>query len=491
MPEIAEPVKGVEEPFGRGDFAAAAAAAAAAIAASGSTRTSDGQHDLERDRSRDTQPELEKQIRVDEHPESGPHRSIFGPFHDDKQDKQRHRDFEVYDSAPMSVPALAENIQQDDSPRENVMRFKGDTEANRDSAVHLTDSPLISHEQFHDNVRDSGYVPSPTIPHVATLEGPREKFLNVQRPPRQLTPTSSAEDVRTRSVTPRQHPTTDEHKHMQVDVEADPSYDVHVSRGQSSAHYVKREHQFPLPHMDYEEEPIRTFTPERIHRHPSPVDSTTKDRSSNVLFDSSPSNRAFATPEHEVRSLHRHSSGLHRTASIHGHPSHGGSHEGSLHQAYRDQSPPRDITSPVYSQRPNLARDSYGVSISPPKTPLGTIKEGQPRDDMSRDVNAKSQTKSQPPSTTSRSRRNRPEPIEPSSSTYDPVNDKGKGRARDMAGVYVSFAHSTLSHFSSTDLLVFPRMDWVKLQDPHFLQRDLQVYDKDEVFSRYKTFSRD
>lgn len=127
---------------------------------------------------------------------------------------------------------------------------------------------------------------------------------------------------------------------------------------------------------------------------PVTVESTSKDRSSSLLFDSSPSTRLEPTPDttrrtssSPIRLQHQTSSGsLHRTQSIHGH--HSKHDSGSLHRTksihghhtgaarswqLEDELTP---TKRASSQSPQpLLRSDNLEGLSPPRTPLDPIKE--------------------------------------------------------------------------------------------------------------------
>lgn len=127
---------------------------------------------------------------------------------------------------------------------------------------------------------------------------------------------------------------------------------------------------------------------------PTSVESTSKDRSSSLLFDSSPSTRLDPTPDttrrtssSPIRLQHQTSSGsLHRTQSIHGH--HSENAGGSLHRTksihghhigtergrqLEDELTPTKRAS-SRSPQPLLHPDNL-EGLSPPRTPLDPIKE--------------------------------------------------------------------------------------------------------------------
>ncbi|OAP56582.1 hypothetical protein AYL99_08694 [Fonsecaea erecta] len=141
-----------------------------------------------------------------------------------------------------------------------------DAETNRDSGVQF-ESPTLSSELFVYH-RDSGYVQSPTVQH-GEFSTTKDSNTDINlRPPRPQSPTSSTEDV-SKAMTSKQH--------------------VH--------------------------HPASLETP---RRKPSPVESTSKDRSS-VLFHSSPAMPSPLKTDIRSRSPQAMSSPLRRSPSIHGH----------------------------------------------------------------------------------------------------------------------------------------------------------------------------
>ncbi|EXJ75511.1 uncharacterized protein A1O5_00017 [Cladophialophora psammophila CBS 110553] len=139
-------------------------------------------------------------------------------------------------------------------------------DSNRDSGVQF-ESPILSTGQFTSQ-RDSGFVPSPGVQH-GDFGDPRNNNTEMNlRPPRPQSPTSSTEDV-SKVVTSRKN----------ID------------------------------------QPASLETP---RRKPSPVESTSKDRSS-VLFNSSPAMPSSLNTDVYTRSPQPVASPLRRSPSIHGH----------------------------------------------------------------------------------------------------------------------------------------------------------------------------
>ncbi|ETI22903.1 hypothetical protein G647_04697 [Cladophialophora carrionii CBS 160.54] len=139
-------------------------------------------------------------------------------------------------------------------------------ESNRDSGVQF-DSPVLATDHF-SSIRDSGFIPSPAIAHVE-FGGARDESSGMKlRPPRPQSPTSSTEDVSK-----------------------------------------------PQPSRTRHEESATLETP---RRKPSPVESTSKDRTS-VLFNSSPAVPSPLITTGIARSPEHSQSPLRRSPSIHGH----------------------------------------------------------------------------------------------------------------------------------------------------------------------------
>ena len=239
----------------------------------------------------------------------------------------------------------AENTHQDErSPRAlprledkptwsfNNLADSAKITADRDSGIQF-ESPVTGTEPFHRSVRDSGYAASPSV-----AQG--HDHIHLQRPPRPSSPTSSAEDV-----------------------------NVNTRRRQS-------------PSVEGAQE---------SERQPSPVTSTSKDRSSK-LFHSSPSAQREVEPQVaplDTAHLAGQSTELHRSPSIHGHGS-----QGRLRSVSPGVSPLRHdrdqevhAPAPMYEAHQQPHRSIFGPFrteeehdrgvLSPPTTPppLQTIHE--------------------------------------------------------------------------------------------------------------------
>ena len=159
--------------------------------------------------------------------------------------------------------------------------------ANRDSALHMPESPMpAEHTTHRASVRDSGYQGYDDSPFLAQ-ESPRSPFdETTRRRPRHRSHSP-------RSPMDREHP-------LQVSVETDPDYDVSITSPRGIA--SQQEHgQEPgdLPRLPERAQDYPSPAKSHIEREPSPVDSMTKDRSA-ALFDSSPSIRDKPQP-HDSR----------------------------------------------------------------------------------------------------------------------------------------------------------------------------------------------
>ena len=193
---------------------------------------------------------------------------------------------------------------------------------NRDSAVHFSDSPTIPQSTpYYQNVRDSGYHGTEASPTFALdpelVVSDREKPM---RPSFGETFTSgtdhdnlmiSRDDDDVFTGTNRSSTAEISENPLNISIEVDPDYDVAISRPLSKRGRPRsspgteggnversiRSKEFDH-HLKELESPVRSLAG---LRQPSPVDSTSKDRSS-VLFQSSPStreDRATHVSEHQ------------------------------------------------------------------------------------------------------------------------------------------------------------------------------------------------
>ena len=181
---------------------------------------------------------------------------------------------------------------------------------NRDSAIQVAESPIPgAKSSLHNSIRDSGYQgtdASPTLQEILAL--PRQnRFSNDSASREAEHDILSAHDYETNTIDQSHQTATQFHENshnpLNISIEVDPAYDVSISRPvqeqearREASQGRNRELEVELPasnsehHEQYElindASPVRRYD----HRQPSPVDSTTRDRSS-VLFQSSPSTR--------------------------------------------------------------------------------------------------------------------------------------------------------------------------------------------------------
>ena len=233
------------------------------------------------------------------------------------------------------------------------------SERNRDSGIQFSEQAIAPEDPSRAIFRDSGYIPSPiTRPGWDETSNHSES----ERPPRPLTPTSSSEDLGKRSGRPSKRT-------------SNPDFTPGLARGTGSDQDVGRS-EAELSAAEIEP-----------HREPSPVDSTTKDRSS-ALFNSPPSN-LFEQYESEPPSDTRHPwspSGTHQsppprpiietTSDARDQPASFANHldnqsTGMHHpRDLRPEEPYQSVFGP-----PASSHDVVERALSPPRTPLQTIPE--------------------------------------------------------------------------------------------------------------------
>ena len=182
-----------------------------------------------------------------------------------------------------------------------------DKSAYRDSGVHVVDSPvLLEASPVHHSVRDSGYQgteESPTIGvdfqgHEQETDKPEARSSN-DGDPRQVpygTVPSHITEAYITSNTNRSSMAESSENPLNISIEVDPAYDVSISRPERGRSQTRRKSIVQAENNENERhgEEQHLSTPPELPsgspRQPSPVDSTTKDRSS-ILFQSSPSTR--------------------------------------------------------------------------------------------------------------------------------------------------------------------------------------------------------
>ncbi|KAM0794554.1 hypothetical protein BDR22DRAFT_686817 [Usnea florida] len=167
----------------------------------------------------------------------------------------------------------------------------------RDSAIHVFDSPVVSEEiPYHRAARDSGYPDTETSPKFDDEPGKLEEPADLNRP------LDSDESIK-HWQHPRSHgPETDERQRsisrdpLEISREASSYYDVSVPRPKEKQNRSRRKSEAAYDSDDSADSGFDIQRRRRRQamaaepREPSPVSSTTKDRSS-ALFDSSPSAR--------------------------------------------------------------------------------------------------------------------------------------------------------------------------------------------------------
>ena len=175
------------------------------------------------------------------------------------EDEQIHHEPQDMSDHEFQAPSAARALHE----------FRETHPAYRDSAVHM-DSPVVDDHSYHqESVRDSGFQDGQAQPPYDSHD--------------------TAPHKRNRS--------------LDVSVEVDPSYDVTIS-GPGYAHatvgHLPEDSALDLPAHKYTEQ--LSSRPTVLEREPSPIDSTTKDRSAS-LFGSSPSTRDDVQQHHTHRSI--------------------------------------------------------------------------------------------------------------------------------------------------------------------------------------------
>ncbi|KAL9614824.1 MAG: hypothetical protein Q9167_000734 [Letrouitia subvulpina] len=208
---------------------------------------------------------------------------------------QQHR-------TPPPIPesaSYAYSIQEGSVPTEDQRSSKS---VNRDSAVHVADSPRYAEKSpTHRYVRDSGY-PETEASMLSDFEP--EPSTGVQNQRLEAVPQSEDYAINPQIRTPRHaDPAQADRFEDSIGVHQDPDYsNLKGGRGRrysspSSLRETTRNDDFL--HEDRVDKPARShereFSEHNI-REPSPVSSTSKDRSS-VLFHSSPSTREITGKE--------------------------------------------------------------------------------------------------------------------------------------------------------------------------------------------------
>ena len=167
----------------------------------------------------------------------------------------------------------------------------------RDSAIHVSNSPVVSEEiPYHRTVRDSGYPDTEASPIFDDEPERLEEPAGLDRP------LDSDESVGHLQHRHNYGPETDERQRstsrdpLEISIEASADYNVSVSRPKERQNRSRRKSEAAYDSDDSADSGFDIQRRRRRQamaaepREPSPVSSTTKDRSS-ALFDSSPSAR--------------------------------------------------------------------------------------------------------------------------------------------------------------------------------------------------------
>ena len=213
------------------------------------------------------------------------------------ESKNAVREWQHHQATPPQSPPAAKYEAIADHPVVGDLGQSSETPQYRDSAIYVSGSPMVSEETpYHRAVRDSGYPDTEASPVVDNkLETPDD--------PTDLE-SGVAADARFGHVQHRHSPAheTDERRRStsrnphKMYVEADSDYDVSASRPKEER---KRSRRRSEAAYDSDDSADSGFDIQRRRRRqamageprePSPVSSTTKNRSS-ALFDSSPSAR--------------------------------------------------------------------------------------------------------------------------------------------------------------------------------------------------------
>ncbi len=295
-------------------------------------------------------------------------------------------DMDISDFEPSK--SLSEGLQSSDHDSKPVQ--------NRDSALHVADSPMLSSAIPARNVvRDSGFHDAGGSPVVRqSLEGsPPSRAITPQagHSARQVSPhtqfRTSSTPIREESSASLNtlHPSatntsSSDECGLNISVEVDPSYELSVSRHhqphpeQQSSNESDRSLGFQLQPQDSisdstpSEQPRgRRITPARSMEdfpQPSPVESTTRDRDS-MLFDSSP---AFPEQTHQhAEGIIAHSPAGHGKHDAHGEIYSGPEREEPASRKKRERSSSRDKSSLApQEQQPSLFGGPLGVNSDRP-----------------------------------------------------------------------------------------------------------------------------
>ena len=280
-----------------------------------------------------------------------------------------------------------------------------DVTANRDSAIHVSNStPTQELAPFHQSLRDSGYQGtevSPTFPDIEQNTVRREARMSddfiTQGEPRRSTPNRDSSSTMFGDTNRSSMSMDDSAENpLNISIEVDPAYKVSVfkpehrhkhERTSSTIQYDASDSELPRHAQGHHER----YSPTSTERQPSPIDSTTKARSSE-LFQSSPSTREDLVANHS------------REASAADYASRYGQNDERSRVVNVPSSPtrlpvhtepllPNDVAT-THERGPSLFGGPIGINsdiqsiLSPPHTPpsstrrqLNTIDEHRPMDE--------------------------------------------------------------------------------------------------------------
>ena len=237
---------------------------------------------------------IDREVAVEE----GEHRQIL-------ESGSAKRTWQYHEATPPRSPPSASYEAVAGHPVVGILGNTSATSQYRDSAIYVSGSPMISEEiPFHRAVRDSGYPDteaSPTNDNEPT-------YPDAQTDLERGVTTGDNFDV------PHESQRSLSRNPLEISVEADSDYDVSVTRPRERR---KRSRRRSGIGYDSDESADSGFDGQRRRRRqaiaaeprkPSPVSSTTKDRSS-ALFDSSPSAKdevAVKPHDQDVSDISRH-----------------------------------------------------------------------------------------------------------------------------------------------------------------------------------------
>ena len=222
-------------------------------------------------------------------------------YHEYHNKGENAKESQIYEThVPAQEPPAIESLSGYGQPSSNHDHKE---RINRDSAIHFSDSPTLPQSvPYHRNVRDSGYQGTEASP---MFEADPDLIEETQ----DILPSSYEDNVI--SEIDRSSMASTAGNPLKISIEADQVYDISITKppnapgrskslsatsGDMKRSTIREDsiHQYPEPNPHFQHSDNL--------RQPSPVDSTTKDRSS-VLFQSSPSTREDAIHISEDRGI--------------------------------------------------------------------------------------------------------------------------------------------------------------------------------------------